>query len=355
MKIGIYDPYLDDLGGGEKYMMTIAEYLSRHHSVDVFWNNKEDVKKVQNRFCLNLDGIKVVNNIFSPKVSFIQRILKTSGYDIIIVLSDGSLPVCLAKKTLIHFQQPLPNVSPSLKNKLKTIFISNFFCNSNFTKSFIDKEFGIDSKALYPPVEIKAEKLKKENIILHVGRLRLMEGGTEDFKKQLIMIEVFKKMIKNGFSDWKLVLGISVNDKEEDYLKSMQKSAVGFPVEFLVNKNNDLLWKEYSRARIYWHASGFGENLEKYPQFAEHFGISTVEAMGAGAVPVVINAGGQKEIITDGENGYLWTSVDELISKTLNLAKDTVLLDKLSKNATESARKFSKDNFYKGIDKLITA
>ena len=35
MKIGIYDPYLDDIGGGEKYMMSIAEVLSLENIVDV--------------------------------------------------------------------------------------------------------------------------------------------------------------------------------------------------------------------------------------------------------------------------------------------------------------------------------
>ena len=39
MKIGVYDPYLDDVGGGEKYMLTTAECLSNDHDVTIFWDN----------------------------------------------------------------------------------------------------------------------------------------------------------------------------------------------------------------------------------------------------------------------------------------------------------------------------
>ena len=36
MKIAVYSPYLDTFGGGEKYMITIAETLSSKHVVEVF-------------------------------------------------------------------------------------------------------------------------------------------------------------------------------------------------------------------------------------------------------------------------------------------------------------------------------
>ncbi len=113
------------------------------------------------------------------------------------------------------------------------------------------------------------------------------------------------------------------------------------------------MWDIYSKAKIYWHASGYGEDLTLHPDFAEHFGISTVEAMGAGAVPVVINAGGQKEIVKSGENGFLWDSLDELQQKTNELTKSSVLLEKLSFNAKKTALKFSEKSFEARIIELI--
>jgi glycosyltransferase involved in cell wall biosynthesis len=352
MKIGIFDPYLDDLGGGEKYMMSIAEYLSQKHLVEVFWDSQEDLKALSDRFSLDLSKLKLVPNVFGGNTSTIQRIFKTRGYDVIIVLSDGSIPTLFSKKLLIHFQQPLPGVAPSIKITLKAMGVKTFFCNSKYTKSFIDKEFNIKSKVLYPPVEIKYKNVQKENVIIHVGRFRVINNAN-DFKKQGIMVNAFKEMVSNGLLDWKFILAVSVKEKDKEAFEKIKKDAQGFPIEFMVNKSNDDLWDMYSKAKIYWHASGFGENLKIHPELAEHFGISTVEAMGAGVVPVVINGGGQVEIVEDGKNGLLWNSLDDLKTKTLKLIKDENLLSELSLGAIKSSAKFNKDYFYKGIDNLI--
>ena len=42
-----------------------------------------------------------------------------------------------------------------------------------------------------------------------------------------------------------------------------KKEAEGFPIEFVINADNDMVWENYVKAKIYWHASGYGEDLEK--------------------------------------------------------------------------------------------
>jgi glycosyltransferase involved in cell wall biosynthesis len=68
---------------------------------------------------------------------------------------------------------------------------------------------------------------------------------------------------------------------------------------------------------------------------------------------VVINAGGQKEIVIEGENGFLWDSINELQAKTLKLIQDEPLLNKLSKQAMESSKEFSAERFYQAVNDLI--
>lgn len=355
MRIGIYDPYLDDLGGGEKYMMTIAVYLSKNHKVDVFWDNQKDLEALNSRFALDFSKIKLVPNIFNPSVSILTKLKNTKKYDVIIFLSDGSIPLVASKKLLVHIQQPLEQMQRnSMLNNFKIKRVNTFFTNSMYTKSFIDKKFSLKTQVLYPPVEIFAKNLKKENIILHVGRFRIKNIKNDDFKKQAFMISEFKEMVKKGLSGWKFVLAVSVQDKDRKEFEEMKNKAKGFPIEFLINNSNEKLWEVYSKAKIYWHASGFGEDLEKHPEYAEHFGISTVEAMGAGAVPVVINAGGQKEIVENGKNGYLWNTKDQLKQKTLELINDPDTLTTFSKQAKKDSQKFGIDKFYNGIERLIS-
>jgi len=356
VKIGIYDPYLDDLGGGEKYMMTIAECLSIYYDVDIFWDQKKDIQSFNKRFSLDLTKVNIVPNIFSPKVLTVKRLLETRKYDAIIILSDGSIPLTLSKKLFLHVQQPLKNFNfKTSKDKLKLSRISAIFCNSEYTKSFNEKRFNLKSFVIYPPVSITSRKAKKENIILTVGRFRIKDvvTKTDDYKKLPIMIDAFKKLIKNGLTDWKFILAVSVMEKDTKAFEKIRESVKDFPIEFSINKSNKDLWEIYSKAKIYWHASGFGEDLETHPEFAEHFGISTVEAMGAGAVPVVINAGGQKEIVEEGKNGFLWNTLDELQSKTLSLTENEKLLKDLSEKAKKSSKKFSKERFCNEINNLI--
>lgn len=355
MKIGIYDPYLDDLGGGEKYMMAIAQCLSKDHDVSVFWDEEKEFQELRDRFLLDLSKIKLTRNIFSKKKLLAQRIIKSKKYDIIILLSDGSIPFLLSKKTFIHIQQPLPIKKIDIKTKLKVARINKFFCNSYYTKSYVDKSLGINSVVFYPPVELKPEKVKKENIILHVGRFRVRDvvTGIDDYKKQGFMVDAFKKMIKDGLKDWKLVLAVSVKKEDQKIFETFKERTKGYAIEFIINKNNNDLWDIYSKSKIYWHAAGFEEDLQKHPERAEHFGISTVEAMGAGVVPVVFNAGGQKEIVTDGVNGFLWNNLDELIEKTKLLMSDERLWAKMSEQVVSRAGDFSGNRFCEQLYKIL--
>lgn len=356
MNIGVYDPYLDDLGGGEKYMMKLAECLSKEHSVSVFWDNREDFEKVGERFDIDLSRVILTPNIFSSKTNFFKRVLSSRRFDAIILLSDGSIPFILSKKLFVHIQQPLhKNTLSSFKTEIKMRRVSKIFCNSEFTKSFVPLKFQDKTIVISPPIILHKENIKKENIILHVGRFRVRNVLQEDYKKQGVMVESFIKMVDNGFKDWKFVVASSVHDKEAKEFESLKEKAKGYPIEFCVNKSNRQLWDLYNKAKIYWHASGFGEDLEKHPEFAEHFGISTVEAMGAGVVPVVFNAGGQREIVTEGKNGFLWDTLHELEEKTVLLSKDKKLLEELSRQAVKKAAEYEEKMFCEEIGKLISS
>lgn len=354
MKIGIFDPYLDDLGGGEKYMMTIAQCLSKENEVSVFWDNREDLEKIGKRFNLDLSQVSIAPNIFSSRTGFLKRILASRHFDVIIVLSDGSIPFLLSKKLFIHIQQPLyKDTLSSFKASFKMKRVSKVFSNSQFTKSFVPSYFQDKTVVISPPITLHNENIKKENIILHVGRFRVRNVLQEDYKKQSVMVERFMEMVDNGFKNWKFVVASSVQDKEKSEHESLREKAKGYPIEFEVNKTNKELWDLYNKAKIYWHASGFGEDLETHPEFAEHFGISTVEAMGAGVVPVVFNAGGQKEIVINGKNGFLWNNLSELEEKTLLLSKDKKLLEEMSAEAVKTANRFEEKSFCKEIEKLL--
>ena len=101
----------------------------------------------------------------------------------------------------------------------------------------------------------------------------------------------------------------------------MEHKAGQCGAEVVANLGRDCLKKYFELAKVFWHAAGYGES-EQRPEMFEHFGIVTVEAMAAGCVPVVINKGGQSEIVRHGVSGFLWDTFDELKEYTLLLARD---------------------------------
>src|SRR5579872_5798965 len=248
MRIGVYDPYLDDLGGGEKYMMSIASCLTDKNNVDVFWDWQKDVDAFLQRFHVDLSKVKIVKNIFLPTINLLSRLIATKPYDTLIVLSDGSIPLVASRQLFLHIQQPLESAqTESLWGKLKMKRVSKVFCNSLYTKKFVDSTFHTNSEIIYPPVSIHEKKVKKENVILHVGRFRAKNIAIGDYKKQSVMVDTFKEMVKNGLKNWKLVLAVGVMQKDEKEFEKMRDLAKGFPIEFAINKSNDALWALYSK------------------------------------------------------------------------------------------------------------
>lgn len=348
MKIGFYSPYLNTFGGGERYMLTLASHFSKNHEVDVFWDEPE-IKAPLSRFLkIDLTKTRFTENIF--KYNIFKRNLRMFQYDWIFVLSDGSVPALFTTKSILHFQVPFHFNKVSLRTRLKIKNYNYVVCNSKFTKKFIDKSFDLSSKVIYPPVDINAiEPKEKEKIIVSVGRFSPHQLHP---KKQEILIEVFKEIYRNN-PKWRLILAGQAKKEDEKYLRKLKKTSRGIGVKIVENMPVERLRDLYSRASIYWHATGFGDDEQKFPEKMEHFGISTVEAQAAGAVPVVIGTGGQKEIVTDGINGRTWLTKTQLYEITQEIIDNKSLRQQLSKAAIKNSKKFSINAFIKEYEKII--
>lgn len=350
MRIGIYDPYLDTLGGGEKYALSIASCLMYDHEVSLFWDDPVILKQASERFSLDLSQVKIKKNIFGKDTSFLRKLVETKKYDCLIFMSDGSIPWLFSKKSFILFQFPVPWVKMNILNTLKFTRIHGLLCYSEFVKDSLKKTFKKPTFVLSPPITMpQFAGGKKENIILTVGRLTKAMNA----KKQEVMVETFKQMCAEGLKGWKLVLAGGMLSQDEDFLHHLKYVSKNFPIEIHENISYKNLIELYKKAKIYWHAAGFGEDLSKYPERAEHFGITTVEAMSQQAVPIVFSGGGQKEIVKDTINGYLWREKNELIEKTIEIINNETLMKEFGKKAEKTSQLFSLEEFKKNLLKIL--
>lgn len=355
-KIAIYSPYLDTAGGGEKYILTIAEILSKNHQVYILVDSHlkkigiENIKrKIIKLHKLDLSKAEFLEAPLGRGSSFFRRLFYLRRFDVLFYLTDGSICYPTAKKNILHIQSPLRVQSAkSLWGKTKLRAWNLIIYNSKFTQDNSQKNWPIKSQVIYPPVEVDNIKpLKKKNYILSVGRFF---GYLKD-KKQELLIKTFKSLYENKkASSWSLHLAGSLGDGDKEYLTELRELAKGLPVKFYPNLSYDNLIRLYGESGIYWHASGFGESE---PSKMEHFGIVVVEAMAGGATPVVIKKGGLIEIVEDGKSGFLWETKEDLMRFTINLMIDEKLRGEVSKEAIKRSKVFSQKIFEQAILNLI--
>lgn len=341
----IVSPYLDHLGGGERYMLSIASVLeSLGHDIFFSWDNLEEINKLSLMLGLNLKNPQLDSKVKDLyfKGHAIEMYLATKPYDVVVYLSDGSIPMLGGKRNILHMQVPFHGVNgKSIQNKIKESFIHEVIVNSEFTKKIIDVEYGLKSVVLYPPVAPISCESTKEKLILSVGRFE----PSLNAKKQDSLIEAMR-LFTQDLPDWRLAL--AGGSSSDEWLNTLKSKAVGLPIDFYPNASHDELCNLYGKSQIYWHAAGFGIDEHKNPELTEHFGISTVEAISARCIPIVIPYGGQREIVKSED--LHWETTQELITKTKQVINNP---DKESYFSDLAIAGYTTDQFSKNFAKLI--
>lgn len=227
--------------------------------------------------------------------------------------------------------------------------------NSEFTRGWIRKLWGRESAVLFPPIQVGdiAPARERTKTIVTVGRF--FRPGTGHAKRQLEMVRMFGDLHRSGrLPGWTLHVVGGVEPAHESYLREVQAAAAGLPVEVHPNAPRSLVERLLDESSIFWSATGLGESEEKAPWNQEHFGMTTVEAMAGGCVPVVIDRAGQREIVRDGVDGFRWSTHEQWADRTVQVATDEALRARLAASAVERATDFSEEAFAKRWHEIAT-
>jgi len=187
-------------------------------------------------------------------------------------------------------------------------------------------------------------------VILSVGRF----FSHLHAKNQHLLIDAFNRLQKNHsmFQDFQLVLIGGVKKEDENYFNKVLELSKSNPsISVMKNAPYETVLSYYSRASIYWHASGLGSDLAGRPEATEHLGITILEAMACGLITFAYNSGGPKETIENGKTGFLYNSIDELVEKTAKVFSNKQELAEISKRAFDSCKKtFLYEVFEKNVE-----
>ena len=229
---------------------------------------------------------------------------------------------------------------------------------SKYSSFWIKRFWNKDSTILFPPVDTESFKSggnnKKEKAILSVGRFFPEHHNKKQYELAATFIKMIEKypMVMKGYTLY-LAGGVSGISEHLEYVERIKKLTAGYPINVLPNVSFKELTGLFKKSSIFWHASGLGEDENAHPEKFEHFGITTAEAMSAGCIPVVINKGGQKEIIENGVDGFFFSDLQELSDQTLKIIRDEVDSGKIRENAVRNCQKFSNSSFEKELLSII--
>lgn len=366
----LYDASWNTLGGGEKYVCTMAEVLSRHpdNRVSLLLDAPQVTKRVlRERFGLSLEQVECCTILRFRAGEHLR------AADIGITLTNFLPLGNHAKRNICLLQMPYRPMTgrafvgraiaegprEGVKDFLRWRLLHDarkadlVLANSRFTQNNLVKVHRIRAEVLYPPIDDCSGEVPKENIILSVGRF--FRGPYND-KRYDILIEAFRDLCRRLPShswEYHLVGSCGSDRKSEGYLDYLRALAAHYPVHFHLNVTHIQLREYYQRATIFWHGAGFGVDEQLFPERVEHFGMSTAEAMSAGCIPFAYNAGGQKEVIDSINSGYLWHSIDELVSGTVRIMQNPVGFPSLQRAVREQSLEFSQQRFSERLIKFL--
>ncbi len=355
MKIGIIHGFVGGGGGTETTLLTLIEALVENkHTVNLYTVSKPTISlpkiKVQSVFPFRLPAFGLYQRYLESKLAE-----KAKDDDLIVQVSGGlALPYRNDQKIIIYCHHDFRNETEKDITKYKGIWSAYYkpyyvlsqkfvnqisdkniilVANSKFIQDSLKDRFGKDSTIVYPPVDIDAFRtsVKKEQRVLTISRYS-QEKNLEFAIDTLNEIDIPYTIIGNTKT--------RVNELYyEDLVTRIKNHKPTGKISLMKNIGRNKVIESLMLSKVYFHAS------------PETFGISIVESIAAGCIPIVPDNSAHKETVPFDDLRYKPDDKKDAQEKIRNAIAGNYdnLLDKLK----NSISIYSKQSFKKSITELI--
>jgi glycosyltransferase involved in cell wall biosynthesis len=358
MKVAIFHNYMDNIGGAERLVLTLARELN----ADIITTNINQ-EHIRNMgffdICIKSIGKVPVNAPFRQQLALwrFRNLNLKKKYDFYIVSGDWAISgVINNKPNLLYVHSPIReiwdlheytrknNVKPyskpafdlwvMLNRHLSRKYIKHankIACNSINTQNRVKKYLNQDAIVINPPIETtKFHYNSSGNFWLSVNRLIT-------HKRVDLQVKAFAQM-----PDEKLVIVGS-------YEKSKHFKDCVAHINRLKSNNVEIInWADQEKLiDLYANCKGFITTSKD-----EDFGMTPVEAMASGKPVIAPNEGGYKETIINGKTGILIDdiSTDKIIDAVREIGKNP---KKYKLACLKQAKNFDTNVFIKKIKEQI--
>jgi len=376
MNVALSHLSLNFLGGEERLCLSFIEALkSNGYQVALHTVEKTDWASVK-KFFGNVAkpdeesyltsspvhaGFSKTSNLILAYMRFLGELAKLGSkakYDLVIN-TYGDLVNSIVNVAYVHFpivatvdypqtpafMSPLRwkvtlGIYAAVASVLDNIKPSFLLTNSKFTQQVISKYLKREALVLHPSVDVQTyarNKTERENLVVTVSkftpkrmlhRIPLIARNTEN-----------AKFIVVGAADAYSTATI------QDLSELIDKCKVKDKVSLCPNISRSALIDLLASAKVYLHVMP-----------SDHFGISIIEAMAAGCVPIVHRSGGPwLDILAQqqGKMGFSYSTVEEAAKLIDTVMADKSHWKKLSFAACERSKEYSKQRFQKKLNAVV--
>ena len=359
--------HLNDLSGANKSLMDLATGLAVSNDVTVIVPRKGPLydellcRKIRTIVVFSGSWVykrdeKCIKKVFKRVVNFFaefkfKQLFKTEHFDVVhynsyIYGAGASSLLKMGMPYTWHIRElPEENFNLSFFNKERTNTVISksdaIVTISNFMKDALPSQFRNKISVIYNGISID-KSTWTYNPIIHIDDMVIIGAIAED-KGQIDAIRALLYLNSLGIS-MKLYIVGKVTD--EAYYKQIIQE---IPVEY----RDCILFEGYKNdVSDYRKCNRIALVCSK----AEAFGRVTIEAMAAGQIVIGADTGATPEIISDGNNGFLYKQGDylDLANKIIAVLKSDNL-ERVSNNARESvANCFCVEKTVRSVEEFLS-
>jgi len=343
MKVCLVQSLIGAGGGNDAVLNQMLESL-KGNDITVYTNSKpliEINQKVETKFPIKLPYFGLYQQLLGWKTPE-----NFNRFDVIIILS-GNMVINTTGKKMYHYNQnnfgdvtentiskyksgvwslyylPFKLTLKSLRKKIKNSNIE-FIANSKYVATRMRQRYGKELKVIYPPINLKEFKnMPKKKQVITVAR----------FSKEKNLEEAVE--IMNMFSTPYYIYGTAIGANQLYY--NMLKQKIEKNIELCNNKPRKEMLERLAESKVFLHTS------------IETFGISVVEAIASGCVPIVPNNSANIETVP----------IDELRFDNVIQARKKMVkalngdYDKYLQQLQDHIQQFDVSKFNHEINKLV--
>jgi glycosyltransferase involved in cell wall biosynthesis len=196
-----------------------------------------------------------------------------------------------------------------------------------FVSESTKRDFGIDGNVIWNGVDIKrfspGGRTESDSfVMIYVGRISKDKGLID-------LIESLASIDRKRFGKWELWL---VGKGSESFMREFRNRANQLGLRDRIKEFGAV----HKGMADYYRKS----DLFVLPSYLEGMPISLLESMACGTPPLVTNVGGVKEVINDGENGFVVSKGNstQLANKIIWCIKNRGELKEISQKSVETIR-----------------